>query len=164
MRGDQRRAVLSDIYVQREHNAIAPEAHEPCLDGIRFGDCQAANDATRDAGIQPAFQRIPIADATPKLHGHCCLAGNLRNDVPVHLGSRARTIEVDDVQIRCREIRKRSCHGYRVIAVFGRLLEIPLVQADAFTVLQVDGRNDSHDDVSMKFLNNREPAVEDRSG
>ncbi len=52
----------------------------------------------------------------------------------------------------------------RLATVVGNLVEVAFVQANAFAVVQIDGRNNFQFFNSRKFRNKRAPSAEERSG
>src|SRR5437588_76549 len=106
----------------------------------------SADDHERDAVVEIALDGVEIAYPTAQLYRDL-LADNAHDLADRHLifgFAGKRTVEIDKVQPFGAEIEPMAGHRGRILGKYGRGLHLPLLQADAVTVLDIDCGNDLH--------------------
>ena len=128
--------------VQTDHD-VATKGGTGVLQKSGIADRRRANDDIAQPSVKVALDGIEIAYPSAKLYIHrtADFLENPANRFLIDGVSGKRTIEVNQMQATRALRRPVGGHDDRIFAKGGGLLHVTLLEANAVTVFQVNGRN-----------------------
>ena len=116
-------------------------------DKIRLLDCNSSENHPFESAFEQGFGALVAADATTELHGDRQGLGDCPDAAVIHGVACSGTVEINEMQPLGPLLLPAQGLSHRIITESGHGLVVPLVEADAGALQQVDGRNDLHERV-----------------
>jgi hypothetical protein len=156
-------ATIVRLHVEREDNAITPEAVEPSGDKSRVGERQTPYHDARDAGAEIGIDLVFAANTAAGLHFDPGVRSDALNQFGLGSVAVLGAVEIDHMQPSRASCSKFVGHSKRVLCVGGHLVETTLTEPYAIALAKVNGWINNHA-MPRKFFRTSSPTSPDRSG